>query len=120
MYLNPTHYDIINFLSNNVLSKNKKKTDKYKDPTKREVVEVDDNIKMKGPDEIATDMAKINFEKKGNTEVCHVCAKEFWGRLSLLQHMKVHEGIQHPCDKCSYKTPTKKYLKGPINMNIKE
>ena len=22
---------------------------------------------------------KINFEKKGNTEVWHVCAKEFWG-----------------------------------------
>ena len=76
------------------------KTDKNKDPIKREVVEVDDNIKMEGPDEIATDMAKINFEKKGNTEVCHVCAKEFWGRLSLLKH-------QHQCDKCSYKTPTK-------------
>ena len=57
------------------------KTDKYKDPIKREVVEVDDNIKMEGPNEIATDMAKINFENKGNTEVCHVCAKEFWGRL---------------------------------------
>ena len=82
------------------------KTDKYKDPIKREV---DDNIKMEVPDEIATDMAKINFEI--NTEVSHVCAKEFWGRLSLLQHMKVHEGIQHQCDKCSYKTPTKKYLK---------
>ena len=69
---------------------NKMKTDKYKDPIKREVVEVDDNIKMEVPD------------------VCHVCAKEFGGRLSLLQHMKVHEGIQHQCDKCSYKTPTKK------------
>ena len=94
------------------------KTEKYKDPLKHEVVEVDDNIKMEVPDEIATDMAKIYF--KINTEVCHVCAKELWGRLSLLQHMKVHEGIQHQCDKCSYKTPTKKYLKGPINMNIKE
>ena len=74
---------------------------------------------MEVPDQIATDMAKINFEMKINTEVCHVCAKEFWGRLSLLQHMKVHEGIQHQCDKCSYKTPTKKYLKGPINRNIR-
>ena len=64
------------------------KTDNYKNPIKREVVEVDDNIKMEGPDEIATDMAKNNFDKEGNTEVCHVCAKEFWGRLSLLQHMK--------------------------------
>ena len=93
------------------------KTDKYKDPIKPELVEVDDNTKMEGPDEIATDMAKINFEKKGNTEVGYVCAKEFWGRLSLLQHMKVHKRIQHQCDKCSYKTPTKKYLKGPINRN---
>ena len=46
------------------------KTDKYKDPIKRQVV--DDNIKMKVPDEIATDMAKIYFEKKVNAEVCHV------------------------------------------------
>ena len=61
---------------------NKMKTDKYKDRIKSEVVEVDENIKMEGPDEIATDMAKINFDKKGNTEVCHVWAKEFWGRLS--------------------------------------
>ena len=96
---------------------NKMKTDKYKDPTKREVVEVDDNIKMEGPDESATGMAKINFEKKGNTEVCHVCAKEFFDRLSLLQHMKVHKRIQHQCDKCSYKTPTKKYLIAPNNRN---
>ena len=66
------------------------KTDKYKDHIKREIVEVDDNIKMEVPDEIVTDMAKINLEKKVNTEVCHVCAKEFRGRLSLLQHMKVH------------------------------
>ncbi len=36
---------------------NKMKTDKYKDPIKREVVEVDDNIKMEVPDEIATDIA---------------------------------------------------------------
>ena len=78
---------------------NKMKTDKYKDPIKREVVEVDDNIKMEVPDEIATDMAKINFEMNINTEVCHMCAKEFWGRLSLLQHMKVHEGTKHQCDK---------------------
>ena len=82
------------------------KTDKYKDPIKREVV--DDNIKMEVPDEIATDMAKINFKKKVNTEVCHVCAKEFWGRPSLLQHIKIHEGMHHQCDNCSYKTPTKK------------
>ena len=34
------------------------KTDNYKNPIKHEVVEVDDNIKMEGPDEIATDMAK--------------------------------------------------------------
>ena len=68
--------------------------DKYKDPIKREVV--DDNINMEVPDEIATDMAKHNFKKKvNNVEVCHVCAKEFWDRLSLLQHLKVHEGIQH-------------------------
>ena len=82
------------------------------------MVEVDDNNKMEVPDEIATDRTQINFEMKINTEVCHVCFKEFWDRLSLLQHMKVHEGIQHQCDKCSYKTPTKKYLKGPINRNI--
>ena len=88
------------------------KTEKYTDPIKREVV--DDNIKMEVPDEIATDKGKINFKNKISTEVCHVCAKEFWGRLSLLQHMKVHEGIQHQCDKCSYKTPTKKYLKGAV------
>ena len=67
---------------------------KYKDPIKREVV--DDNIKMEVPDEIATDMAKNNFKKKvNNVEVCHLCAKEFWGRLSLLQHLKIHEGIEH-------------------------
>ena len=48
---------------------NKMKTDKYKDSIKREVV--DDNIKMEVPNEIATDMAKINFKKKVNTEVCH-------------------------------------------------
>ena len=68
--------------------------DKYKDPIKREVV--DDNIKMEVPDGIATDMTKINFKKTVNTiEVCHVCAKEIWGRPSLLQHLKVHERIQH-------------------------
>ena len=81
------------------------KTDKYKDPIKHEVV--DDNIKMEVPNEIATEMGKINFKKKINSKVCHVCAKEFWGRLSLLQHLKVHEGIQHQWDKCSYKTQTK-------------
>ena len=81
------------------------KSDKYKDPIKREVV--DDNIKMEVPDEIARDMAKINFKRKVNTEVCHVCDKEFWGRLSLLQHINVHKGIQHQCDQCSYKTPKK-------------
>ena len=53
------------------------KTDKYKDHIKREVLEVNDNIKMEVPDQIATDMAKINFEMNINTEVCHVCAKEF-------------------------------------------
>ena len=53
---------------------NKMKTDKYNYPIKREVV--DDNIKMEVPDEIATDKAKINFKKKINTEVCHVCAKK--------------------------------------------
>ena len=58
------------------------KTDKYKDPIKREVV--DDNIKMEVPDEIATDMAKNNLKKKVNTiEVCHVCAKECQGVFSI-------------------------------------
>ena len=53
------------------------KTDKYKDPIKREVVY--DNIKMEVPNEIATDMAKIYFKKKVNTvDDCHVYAKEFW------------------------------------------
>jgi hypothetical protein len=67
---------------------------------------------MEVPDEIATDKAKIKFEKKIN-----VCGKELWGRLSLLQHLKVQEGIQHQWDMCSYQTPTKKYLKGPKNRN---
>ena len=90
------------------------KTDKYKDFIKHEVV--DDNIKMEVPDEAATDMAKKKIKKKINpVEICHVCAKEFWGRLSLVQHIRLHEGIQHQCDKWSYKTPTKKYRKGPIN-----
>ncbi len=62
---------------------------------------------MEVPDEIATDKAKINFRKNNNTEVCHVCAKEFWGRLSLLQHLKIHEGIEHKFEKCSYKGPSK-------------
>ena len=89
---------------------NKMKTDKYKGPIKREVV--DDNIKMEVPD-----MAKIYFKNKVNTvEVCHVFAKEIWGQSSLLQHLKVHEGFQHQCNRCSYKTPTKKHLKGPINI----
>ena len=44
-----------------------------------------------------------------------MCAKEFWGRLSLLQHLKIHKGIEHQCDKCSYKSSSKKYLKDPIN-----
>ena len=65
---------------------------------------------MEVPDEIATDQAKINFVKKIKAEVCHVCAKEFWSRLSLFEHLNVHEEIQHQWDKCSYKTPTKKYL----------
>ena len=31
----------------------------------------------------------IYFKKKFNTaELCHVCAKEFWGRLSLLQPLR--------------------------------
>ena len=34
--------------------------DKYKDPIQSEVV--DDNIKMEVPDEIATEMAKVNFK----------------------------------------------------------
>ena len=78
---------------------NKMKTEKYTDPIKRKVV--DDNIKMEVPDEIATDKGKINFKRKMNTEVYHVCARECWGRLSLLQHLKVHEGIQHKWDECS-------------------
>ena len=54
---------------------NEMKTDKYKGPIKREVV--DDNIKMEVPDGIATDITKINFKNNVNTvEVCHVCAKE--------------------------------------------
>ena len=69
---------------------NKMKTDKYKDPIKSEVV--DDNIKLKVPDEIATEMAKIDLKYKVNmVEVCHVCDKEFWGRMSLLQHLNIHE-----------------------------
>ena len=44
-----------------------------------------------------------------------MCAKESWGRLSLLQHLKIHEGIEHQCDKCGYKSPSKKYSKDPIN-----
>ena len=39
---------------------NKMINDKYKDPIKSEVV--DDNIKMEVPDEIATEMAKVNFK----------------------------------------------------------
>ena len=82
----------------------------YNFSLKREVV--DDNIKMEVPD-----MAKINFKNKVNTvEFCHVFAKEIWGQSSLLQHLKVHEGFQHQCNRCSYKTPTKKHLKGPINI----
>ena len=61
---------------------NKMETDKYEDPIKHEVV--DDNIKMEVPDEIATDMTKNNLKKKVNTEICHVFAKEFWGRPFLL------------------------------------
>ena len=75
------------------------KTEKYTDPIKREVV--NDNIKMEVLDEIAKDKGTINFKKKTYTEVCHVCAKEFCSRLSLLQHRNVHEGIQHQWDKCS-------------------
>ena len=64
---------------------------------------------MEVPDGIATDMTKSNLKKKVNTVVvCHVCAKEISGRPSLFQQLKVHEGIQHQCDKCSYKTPTNK------------
>ena len=65
---------------------------------------------MEVPDEIATDKAKINFKKNINAEVCHLCAKEFWGGLSLIEHLKVHEGIQQQWDKCNYKTPTKKSI----------
>ena len=93
----------------NTAKLNIRKTDKYKDPIKHEVV--DDNIEMEVPDEIATDKAKIKFKKKNNPELCNVCAKELWGRLSLLQPLKLHEGIQHQWDKCSYKTPTKKVSK---------
>ena len=82
---------------------NKMKTDKYKDPIKSEVV--DDNIKLKVPDENATEMAKCYLKYKVNiVEVCHVCAKEFWGRLSLLQHLNIHEGIEHQCRKCGHKS----------------
>ena len=87
--------------------------DKYKDPIKREVV--DDNIKMEVPDEAATDMAKKKLRRRLTLLRFVMCAKEFWGRLSLVQHIRLHEGIQHQCDKWSYKTPTKKYRKGPIN-----
>ena len=53
------------------------KTNKYKDTINFEVV--DYNIKMEVPDEIATNIAKINLKKKVNTvEVCHVCANELW------------------------------------------
>ena len=76
---------------------------------------------MEVPDGIATDMAKINFKKKVNAvEVCHVCAKEIWGRPSLLQQLKVHEGIQHQCDKSSYKTPTKKTSERFHRFSIQE
>ena len=86
---------------------NKMKTDKYKGPITHEVV--DDNIIVEVPDGIATDMTKINLKKKVNTVVvCHVCAKEISRRASLFQQLKVHEGIQHQCDKCNYKTPTNK------------
>ena len=44
-----------------------------------------------------------------------MCATESRGRLSLLQHLKIHEGIEHQCDKCGYKSPSKKYPKDPIN-----
>ena len=90
---------IYQFIFHSTAKLNKMKTEKYTDPIKREVV--DDNINMEVPVEIATDKGKINFKKKINTEVYHVCAKEFWGRLSLLKHLKVHEGIQHKWDKCS-------------------
>ena len=39
---------------------NKMKTDKYKDLIKSEVV--DDNIKLEAPDEIATELAKVNLK----------------------------------------------------------
>ena len=44
-----------------------------------------------------------------------MCAKESLGRLSLLQHLKIHKGIEHQWDKCGYKSPSKKYPKDPIN-----
>ena len=36
-------------------------------------------------------------------------------RPSLLQHLKIHEGIEHQCDKYGYKSQSKKYLKDLIN-----
>ena len=61
-------------------------------------LEVVDDIKLKFLMKFLQTCTEIYF--KFNTgRVCHVCAKEFWGRLSL-QHLKIHEGIEHKCDKC--------------------
>ena len=67
------------------------KTDEYKDPIKREVV--DDNDKMEVPDEIATEIAKIYVKNKVTTvQVCHVCAKEFQGILGQAASPLAHRG----------------------------
>ena len=75
-----------------------------------------------------TDFRLGKHEKLDKSELCHAGNRTEVSRHStaklnkmktdfLLQHLKVHEGIQHQWDKCSYKTPTKKYLKGPINRH---
>jgi hypothetical protein len=84
------------------------KPDKY-NPIKHEVVDKKKHtLELKFLMKLLQTCTKIYFKKKFNTaEVCHVCAKEFWGRMSLLQHLKIHEGIEHKCEKCSYKCPSK-------------
>ena len=43
-------------------------------------------------------------------DIYHMCSKEFW-QPSLLHHVR----NMKECDKCSYKSPLKNYLKDPIN-----
>ena len=48
-------------------------------------------LKLKFLMKLLQTCTKIYFKKKFNTpDVCHVCAKEIWGRLSLLHHLKIH------------------------------